>query len=70
MFVKEKVSGNNGARVVKIDEGSAGHVYDNVWSLPSVICHFIVFSNSGAPLEDYFRYVPLYIPLLLILLGH
>lgn len=24
---------------------------------------------SGSPLEDYFRYVPLYIPLLLILLG-
>lgn len=37
--------------------------------VPIVICHLIVFSNSGAPLEDYFRYVPLYIPLLLILLG-
>ncbi len=37
--------------------------------VPIVICHLIVFSSSGAPLEDYFRYIPLYIPLLLILLG-
>ena len=37
--------------------------------VPIVICHLIVFSSSGSPLEDYFRYVPLYIPLLLILLG-
>ncbi|MDQ5933735.1 MAG: Histidine kinase [Cyanobacteriota bacterium erpe_2018_sw_21hr_WHONDRS-SW48-000092_B_bin.40] len=37
--------------------------------VPIVICHLIVFSSSGSPLEDYFRYIPLYIPLLLILLG-
>ena len=35
--------------------------------LPIVICHVIVFSNSGGPIQDFLRYIPLYIPLLLIL---
>ena len=37
--------------------------------LPIIICHVIVFSVSGAPPQEFFRFVPFYIPLLLILLG-
>lgn len=37
--------------------------------LPIIICHVIVFSATGAGVDDLVRYVPLYIPLLLILLG-
>lgn len=37
--------------------------------LPIVICHIIVFSVSGAQAEQFFRFVPLYIPLLFILFG-
>ncbi len=36
--------------------------------VPIVICHVVVFSSSGAPIEDFLRYVPLYVPLLLVLL--
>ena len=32
--------------------------------VPIVICHAIVFSSSGAPLEDFLRYVPLYLSLI------
>jgi signal transduction histidine kinase len=32
-----------------------------------VICHIVVFSSSGGGLEEFFRYVPFYIPLVLIL---
>lgn len=35
--------------------------------LPIVICHIIVFSASGAPVEDFFKFVPFYLPLLLLL---
>jgi signal transduction histidine kinase len=38
-------------------------------TLPVVICHIIVFSASGAPLGDFFKYVPFYIPLLLVLVA-
>jgi len=37
--------------------------------LPVVICHIIVFGASGAPPGDFFKYVPFYIPLLLVLVA-
>ncbi|MCA0314617.1 MAG: HAMP domain-containing histidine kinase [Candidatus Melainabacteria bacterium] len=37
--------------------------------LPVIICHVIVFSVTGGSVQEFFKYVPLYIPLLLILLG-
>jgi two-component system, OmpR family, sensor histidine kinase ArlS len=37
--------------------------------LPIIICHVIVFSATGAGVDDLVRYVPWYIPLLLILLA-
>jgi signal transduction histidine kinase len=36
--------------------------------LPIAICHIIVFSSTGAPLEESFRFMPLYVPLLALLL--
>lgn len=37
--------------------------------LPVVICHIIVFGASGAAFGDFFKYVPFYIPLLLVLVA-
>lgn len=36
--------------------------------LPIIICHIIVFTSSGQTLDDLFHWIPLYIPLLIVLL--
>ena len=36
--------------------------------LPIIICHVIVFTSSGQTIDDLFHWVPLYVPLLIVLL--